>query len=163
MKALLSAVATAALIVSAGVAQAATTDAGAGAKIIAPLQIKKVTDLYFGTIAPSLTKADTVLVAFDGSRKCGPALTCLTADQTAAEFGVSGEADAVYTISLPGKISIVNGNGDEMVVSNFAGSKDSGTLVEGTDSFTVGGELAVAALQPAGKYSGSFTVAVEYQ
>jgi hypothetical protein len=163
MKTLLGAVAVAALMLSAGTAQAATADAGAGAKIIAPLQIAKVTDLYFGTIAPSLNTDDTVVVGFDGARKCGPALTCLTADHTAASFDVTGEADAVYTISLPGEIKIVNSKGDAMLVSNFSGSKDAGTLVKGADSFTVGGELAVAAMQPAGKYSGSFTVAVEYQ
>lgn len=67
-------------------ANAQSADAGAGAKIIAPLEISNVTDRYFGTIAPSTTVADTVTVLADGSRKCGPALTCLTADHTAAAF-----------------------------------------------------------------------------
>jgi hypothetical protein len=163
MKTLFAAAALAAITLSAGAANAASVDAGAGAKIIAPLQIAKKTDLYFGTIAPSLDTADQVVIGFDGSRKCGPALTCLTADHTAATFAVSGEMDAVYTVSLPGAIKIVNGNGDAMVVSNFAGSKDQGTLFGGNDSFTVGGTLDVAAMQAAGKYTGSFTVAVEYQ
>lgn len=158
---------TAALIAALGsvgaAAQAATADAGAGAKIIAPLQIAKKTDLYFGTIAPSLTDDDSVVVGADGSRTCGPALTCLSADHTAALFAVTGEADAVYTVSLPDSIAISNGAGAEMKVSNFASSKDSGTLASGTDSFTVGGTLAVAALQAAGRYTGTFTVAVEYQ
>jgi hypothetical protein len=144
-------------------AQAQSADAGAGAKIIAPLEISNTADLYFGTIAPSTTVADTVVVAADGSRKCGPALTCLTADQTAAAFAVTGEADPFYTISLPHVIKIVNENGTAMQVSDFTGSKSNGQLLKGEDSFTVGGTLDVGVRQEAGKYTGSFTVAVEYQ
>lgn len=150
-------------LAAAGDANAATADAGAGAKIIAPLEISSTADLYFGTIAPSTTVGDKVAVAVDGSRKCGPALTCLTSDHTAAAFAVTGEADAFYTISLPSEIKIVNGNGAAMLVSDFTGSKDKGQLLKGQDSFTVGGTLEVAARQEAGQYKGSFTVAVEYQ
>ncbi|WDA41741.1 DUF4402 domain-containing protein [Erythrobacter sp. BLCC-B19] len=144
-------------------AQAQSADAGAGAKIIAPLEISNTADLYFGTIAPSTTVADSVVVLADGSRKCGPALTCLTADHTAAAFAVTGEADAFYTISLPREIKIVNDKGTAMRVSDFNGSKDGGQLLKGEDSFTVGGTLDVGVRQEAGKYTGSFTVAVEYQ
>lgn len=163
MKNLLNAVALVALLGAAGAANAAEVDAGAGAKIIAPLDISKTTDLYFGTIAPSLTQNDAVTVAADGSRQCGPALTCLTADHTAAAFAVTGEADAVYTISLPTAIKIANDTGEAMTVSDFTSSKASGTLAAGRDVFSVGGKLAVAALQAAGRYTGTFTVAVEYQ
>lgn len=144
-------------------APAQSADAGAGAKIIAPLEISNTADLYFGTIAPSTSVADTVVVAADGSRKCGPALTCLTADHTAAAFAVTGEADAFYTISLPTQIKIVNEKGTAMDVSGFTGSKSNGQLLKGADSFTVGGTLGVGVRQEAGKYTGSFTVAVEYQ
>jgi hypothetical protein len=149
----------------AGAAQAApvTAEAGAGAKIIAPLQIDNTSALYFGTVAPSLTQADVVIVSPAGEKKCGPALTCLTADHTAAAFDVKGEADAVYTISLPGGIEIANDKGDAMKVFDFTGSKDSGRLVKGEDSFTVGGTLDVGVRQAAGKYTGRFVVAVEYQ
>jgi len=144
-------------------AQAQSADAGAGAKIVAPLEISNVTDLYFGTIAPSTSIADTVTVSADGSRLCGPALTCLTADHTAAAFAVTGEADAFYTISLPTEIQIVNDNGTAMRVANFAGSKAGGQLLSGEDAFTIGGTLNVGVRQEAGRYAGSFTVAVEYQ
>jgi hypothetical protein len=162
MKTILKIAALAAFAAS-GAAHAASVDASAGAKIIAPLQIAKKTDLYFGTIAPSLTTADVVTVAADGSRVCGAALTCLTADNTAAAFAVTGEMDASYTIDLPNDITIANGNGDKMFVSEFTGSKKSGTLAGGSDSFSVGGRLTVNAKQPAGAYTGAFTVAVEYQ
>ncbi|MBX9729711.1 MAG: DUF4402 domain-containing protein [Sphingomonas sp.] len=149
----------------AGAAQAApvTAEAGAGAKIIAPLQIENNTPLYFGTIAPSLTQGDVVVVSPRGDKKCGAALTCLTSDHTAAAFEVKGEADAVYTISLPDGIEITNDKGNGMKVFNFTGSKDAGRLVKGEDHFTVGGTLDVGVRQAAGKYTGRFVVAVEYQ
>ena len=50
-----------------------------------------------------------------------------------------------------------------MGVDAFRSSKSSGTLVSGSDSFTVGGTLDVTANQPTGEYTGTFTVAVEYQ
>lgn len=162
-KNLLAGVAALIAVAAAGAAHAATADAGAGAKIIAPLEISRTADLYFGTIAPSTTVADKVAVSADGARQCGPALTCLTSDHTAAAFAVTGEADAFYTISLPNQIKIVNGNGTAMLVSDFNGSKEKGQLLKGEDSFTVGGTLEVAARQEAGQYKGSFTVAVEYQ
>jgi Domain of unknown function (DUF4402) len=140
-----------------------TAEAGAGAKIIAPLEIKNTSSLYFGTVAPSLTQGDKVVVTPAGDKKCGAALTCLTADHTAASFDVKGEADAVYTISLPDGIAITNEKGDAMKVYGFTGSKDSGRLVKGADNFTVGGTLDVGVRQPAGKYTGRFVVAVEYQ
>ena len=140
-----------------------TAEAGAGAKIIAPLEIKNTSSLYFGTVAPSLTQGDKVVVTPAGDKKCGAALTCLTADHTAAAFDVAGEADAVYTISLPGGIEITNDKGDAMKVFDFTGSKDNGRLVKGADSFTVGGTLDVGVRKAAGKYTGRFVVAVEYQ
>jgi hypothetical protein len=144
-------------------AQAADVTSDAGAKIVAPLQIENVTALYFGTIAPSLTQADGVLVAPDGSKECGQALSCLSDDHTAAAFQVSGADGYSYTIALPTETTIRNANGDEMIIENFAGSKANGTLANGQDDFTVGGYLNVAANQPEGDYTGTFVVTVEYQ
>jgi len=144
-------------------AHAADATGNAGGVIIAPLQISKVTDLYFGTIAPSTTAADTVVVSAAGAKTCGAELTCMTADHTAAAFDVTGQADNVYTITLPSTVSISNGAGGSMDVSSFTGSKATGTLTSGADSFTVGGTLAVAANQAVGTYTGTFVVAVEYQ
>lgn len=142
-------------------AQSATS--GAGADIIAPLEIEHTSDLYFGTIAPSTTADDVVKVAADGSRQCGPALVCLTSDHTPAAFDVFGQDGASYTISLPNEIEITSDNGDTMKVSDFDGSKTGGQLLNGLDNFTVGGTLAVAARQAAGSYRGAFTVTVEYK
>ncbi len=138
-------------------------EVSAGARIIAPLEITNTVSLYFGTIAPSLTRSDNVVVTPAGDKKCGAALTCLTTDHTAAAFDVKGEADAVYTISLPGGIEVTNDKGDVMKVYGFTGSKDNGRLVKGEDSFTVGATLNVGIRQAAGNYTGRFVFTVEYQ
>lgn len=141
---------------------AVEVDTKAGAKIVAPLQIANAAPLYFGTIAPSLTTADVVVVSAEGTKDCGAALTCLTEDHTAAAFKVSGAEDATYTIDLPEEIAILNEDGVKMSVTKFSGSKNSGTLVAGTDEFKVGGTLNVDAQQATGEYTGTFVVAVEY-
>ncbi|MEM8616153.1 MAG: DUF4402 domain-containing protein [Pseudomonadota bacterium] len=142
---------------------AAEVSSDAGAKIIAPLQIANSTALYFGTVAPSLTAADDVVVSAAGGKTCGSELTCLTNDHTAAAFMVTGEADKTYTISLPSSVTIANGAGGTMSIDQFTGSKAGGTLVSGTDTFTVGGTLNVAANQATGEYTGTFVVSVDYQ
>jgi hypothetical protein len=143
-------------------AHAASVSADAGAKIVAPLQISNATALYFGTIAPSLTTADSVVVTPSGAKSCGSELTCLTDDHTAAAFNVSGEADASYSIELPSTITIENGAGGSMKIDDFTGSKSGGKLVSGKDNFTVGGKLTVAANQATGEYTGTFAVQVNY-
>ena len=156
------AMASAAVLMSAP-AFAADANSTAGADIIAPLQVANTAPLYFGTIAPSTTASDTVLVSAAGAKTCGTNLTCLTNDHTAAGFDVTGEADQSYTITLPSSVAISNGSGGSMNVNNFSGSKASGTLTAGTDNFTVGGTLTVAANQASGEYTGTFAVTVEYQ
>ncbi|MEM1035713.1 MAG: DUF4402 domain-containing protein [Pseudomonadota bacterium] len=160
MKKVLAFAASAALI--AGGAYAADVDSNAGARIVAPLQVANATALYFGTVVPSITTADTVIVSATGAKTCGAELTCLTTDHTAAAFNVTGEDARTYTISLPSSVQISNGS-QNMDVDNFTGSKASGTLTSGADSFTVGGTLDVGANQAAGEYTGTFTVTVEYQ
>ncbi|MEM7492333.1 MAG: DUF4402 domain-containing protein [Pseudomonadota bacterium] len=160
MKKLIPFAAAAALI--GGAAYAADVDSNAGARIVAPLQVANATALYFGTVVPSITNADSVIVSATGAKTCGAELTCLTTDHTAAAFNVTGETDRVYTISLPSSVQISNGS-ENMDVDNFTGSKASGTLTSVADNFTVGGTLDVGANQAAGEYTGTFTVTVEYQ
>ena len=52
---------------------------------------------------------------------------------------------------------------DAALAGDLALDDTLGQLLKGEDSFTVGGTLDVGVRQEAGKYTGSFTVAVEYQ
>jgi hypothetical protein len=80
-------------------------------------------------------------------------------------------ASTTYALTLPLTITVTRGSGTETMsigtlLARFNGagadavtSTLSGT---GTDSFTVGGTLAVAAGQVAGVYAGIFNVTVAY-
>ena len=151
------------VLASSGAAKAAEAVARAGGSIIAALAIEKTEDLYFGTVVPSPTVADTVRMTSGGQLNCGSNLTCLGDDATPAGFAVSGEGDFAYTVSLPDRIQLSNGTNTMQVVALEASIGDQGRLSEGgTETFTVGGILSVAAGQPVGDYSGTFSVTVEY-
>lgn len=147
----------------AGSAHAQDADAQAGALIVAPLQIENQRALYFGTIAPSVDSADTVVISPAGAKNCGDELTCLSNDHTAAAFAVSGDPLRSYTIELPDSIQIASGD-NEMTVDNFSRTASAGQLnASGEENFNVGGQLNVGANQASGEYTGSFTVSVNYQ
>ncbi len=152
--------------VSAPIAHAVTADGTGTANIVAPLAISNSAGLRFGDIAPNVSAAGVVTIATDDTKTCAAALTCFTTSTTgAAAFTVSGFSGAAYDITVPATVQL-DGQGPatgQSMSASLTGSKASGTLVGGTDSFTVGGALTVGANQAVGAYSGTFTVTVEYQ
>jgi len=142
-------------------ASAAEATGSAGATIIAPLAISNTAGLNFGTVAPGSESA-TVVLATDGTRTCAAALTCLDENHQAAAFAVTGQSSYSYDITVPASVTMTDGGSNSMTAT-LSGSKSSGTITDGTDSFTVGGTLTVAGSQAAGSYTGSFTVEVAYQ
>jgi hypothetical protein len=79
----------------------------------------------------------------------------------AAAFTVTGDADALYDITLPGSTTLTSG-ADSMSVDAFTHDA-TGVLVGGTETFSVGATLHVSSSQPSGEYAGSFSVVVTYQ
>lgn len=148
------------------VAHAVAQNATASAKIVAPLLISNTAGLRFGDIAPHLSNSGTVEIETDSDKVCDANLTCFTTSPTgAAAYTVTGYADAVYDISVPASVTL-NGSGSsagQSMTATLVGSKASGTLVSGTDNFTVGGTLTVGANQAVGDYSGTYIVTVTYQ
>lgn len=158
-------------------AQSGSTDpefeGNAGAVIINGLEVIKRQDLDFGTIAPSLTEADTVrtLRGSNNSSICGVSLTCL-APGNRARFTVIGEAERLVSISNPGSIYIYDGAGNDMLVDNFVGA-GSGNDTDwrgwqrlrpsGISRFNVGATLNVKPNQPRGDYVGSFILNFDYE
>ena len=84
----------------------------------------------------------------------------------AASYDVTGESGATYAITLPATATISNGiPANNMTVSNFVCSIPSlvGTIsFSGTDEFTLGAKLTLAAGQASGSYAGTFDVSVAY-
>jgi len=143
----------------------ASASANANATIITPIAIAHVADLNFGNIVAG-TGIGTVIVDTEGDRtKTGdvilPSATLGTVN--AAEFTVTGLADATYAITLPTSIDISETGGTTMTVDNFTSNPSrTGTLAGGTQTLSVGARLNVGAGQVAGDYTGEFSVTVAY-
>jgi len=133
-----------------------TATASTSATIITPIAIEKTVDMNFGNVAVSPDDAGTVVLSTEGTRSKtgGVTLPVTTGTFTSAEFNVTGETDATYSISLPAaEISLSNGT-ETMTVGNFISSPTTtGVLTGGAQTITVGATLNVAAGQASGIYT----------
>ncbi len=146
----------------------ASASANANATIITPIAIAQMADLNFGNIVAG-TGAGTVTVSpttGDRSSKGDVILPTATPGTfNAAEFTVTGLANATYAITLPESINISETGGTTtMTVDNFTSNPSgTGTLAaNGKQTLSVGARLNVDADQAAGEYAGEFTVTVAY-
>jgi hypothetical protein len=159
MKAALVCAATVVVGLGGTAAHAATGTADVSATILDAVTVTNTADLLFGNIAAGAAPA-TVSISAGGTVNCG-GLVC-NGTQNPAGFSVTGTAGQTVGISLPlTSITLTSGT-DSMTVSGLA-SDVASIVLDGTDAFTVGGSLAVAANQAAGTYTGSFSVDVDYQ
>lgn len=148
---------------------AATASATATANIVTPINVTKTTDLAFGKFV--VTTGGNVTIDTAGARTF-TGVTLLTSTTSAASFAVTGEPNATYTISTAGTTANLTSGANTMALTlasdlNAAGTTTgnvaTGTLsAGGTQNIYVGGSLAVAAAQPAGAYTGSIALAVDY-
>jgi len=129
--------------------------------------IINTTSLSFGAFVAG--SGGTVVVNANGSRSKagGVLLVSQGASAAAAQFTVSGSADASYSITLADDdtVTLSDGNSHTMAVNGFVSSPSgSGTLSGGgTQLLSVGATLSVGNGQSPGSYSGSFSVTVEYE
>jgi len=152
---------TAILFAGTSAANAATATADAKAKILKQVTVSKSADLNFGTIVVGAT-AGTVAISTAGARTCAAALTC-SGTVSAAGFNITGSKNEVVNISSDASVSLNTTPPSTAMVASLSLSGASATLsATGLASFTVGGNLAVAASQPDGLYSGTFNVTVDY-
>jgi len=168
--ALVSVVALGALGASNGFAAEATTTSTA--TVIEPIAITKAADLVFGKFAPGA--GGTVTVATSGARTASDTiLSAVGSSPTAAQFDVTGDNDATYSIDWSGDIELTDpASLETMALTRIseltAGGAVSGEVTEGTlsaggaQSIFLGGVLTVGATQAAGDYAGDVTVTVEY-
>ena len=144
----------------------ASASASANATIITPIAIAHVEHLNFGNIVAG-TGIGTVIVDTEGDRtKTGDVIlpTATPGTFNAAEFTVTGLANATYAITLPESINISETEGKTMTVDNFTSNPSgTGTLAaNGEQTLSVGATLTVDANQSAGTYEGNFSVTVAY-
>jgi hypothetical protein len=138
----------------------------ATATIVKPISLEVITPLAFGNIIPNETGTVQITpagVVIETGAEIAQGQKGL---QSAAVFNVRGENDYTYAITLPRENDVILLNVDNgyiMPVTNF--NHDNITLpklTNGSDSFKVGATLHVLGTQPAGKYTGVFTVKVNY-
>lgn len=118
--------------------------------------------LYFGSIVPPQSGSALIALSPEGARTCPENAICLTNDHHAARFGVTGEDNRFFAVSLPSGISVSNGS-DMMDIENLTSSLTTGFLRNGYSEFCIGGDLIVEAGQSTGDYTGTYQVTVEYQ
>lgn len=148
-------------------------DGDAGAIIINGLTVVRRQDLWFGTIAPSLTEAGTVKVnrGRNYDSVCEPTLTCF-APGNRARFTITGEPRALVNIDVQDSITIYGPGDASMLVDTFVGAGSANNTQwrgwqrlrwSGISRFNVGATLHVNPNQAPGRYTGHFTITVSYQ
>jgi len=129
-----------------------------------PISISWVQDLDFGTLAGDGTFAGTATInPVTGTKTVSGGVYDFGGIHSPATFTVKGDKNTTFTVMLPGSI-ILSSGANTMTLNNFS-SDPSGFGVFGNNgqaTLTVGATLQVGAGQPAGVYSGVFTVTVNY-
>lgn len=151
----------------------ASDDAAVYATIIVPIAISKTVDLSFGNIIAGGTGsgAGTVVIATDDGRTNTGGVTLPTATPgtiTAAQFEVTGLANATYAITLPtSSFDVEDGSSNVMTVDDFVSDPAATGTLDGSGEQTIklGATLYVDEEQPAGDYentAGDLEITVAY-
>ncbi len=172
-------VATAALMASAAMAStqsavAGTTPGGAEITVVRPLSFVMDDDLDFGTVIRGTT-AGTVVVAPGGVRtQTGGVTLANGGGHKPAVFAGQGTFNQRVDISIGSNTIFLTGPGAPMRVRDFVvGSTPTAVLTTaplrfriaaatGVFVFPVGATLEVAANQAPGKYTGTWTITLQY-
>ena len=161
----------------------------ASAVVIQPITVRQTADLDFGMLANGQGTPGAVTIDASGASYRGGAAQicafsgmgggmaggggCITPH--AAGFAVSGEAGHAYSVSAPTRLAITGvadggGPAPTLIIEGFGvvtasrpGAGAFGLIgADGTDSFLVGGTLAIPATLLPARYRASFPVIVSY-
>ncbi len=141
-------------------AGAATATGTASATVIVPLTITAGTALNFGTFAANSTGGTVVMTTGNLRSATGSVALSATTPGVAGSFTVTGNANSTFAITNPGTFNVTSG-ANTMAV-NLSGLATTGALSAGSATIMVPGVLTVGASQAAGNYTGTYTMAVEY-
>lgn len=129
------------------------------AKIVSGLQITKEADLNFGSMFSPKSGGGTVTVDVNNQRAAtGVQLATVSGEAiTAAQFKVTGNPNATFTITFPYSFSVTNtdGSGSSMLVDAFTYNNiTSPSTLDGSGNLTikVGATLHVYNYQALGVY-----------
>ena len=157
-------------------AMAITTSGNIEANILAAITLTAVDTLDFGRIAPGTIDTVVYVAATTGARSitAGDGTLVAGGGEQDGTFNLDGSDGLTVTITVPadGAITVANGL-DTLEVDSFEWSYDGGATtvgngtavlaVGGPDILSIGAELTVEPTDPAGTYTGTFPVTVDYQ
>jgi hypothetical protein len=129
------------------------------------ITITQQLDLKFGRYATTVSQGGTVTInPSTGGKTLSGALSDLGDSHQRAQFSLTGDPDAAYSITLPSQITISSG-ANTMTVNAFTSSPSGSGVLDGTGNATlyVGATLTLSANQASGSYADSFSVTVDYQ
>lgn len=153
-------------------AHAADTNVTANAAIVRPNTLIKTDDLDFGTLVSGPTAGTASVNAVTGARTTSGGVTPVGNDAQRATFQGTG---GILLITVSGSTSVtlsrVGGGAPTMTATLVRAASTSGggiallgstLLPSGIQTYYIGGTLTVPANQPAGDYTGTFTLTVNY-
>ena len=141
-----------------------TATATATANIVQPITINKLVDLDFGDIAAGPAIGTVTIDPVTLTRSAvGGVILIATNDGHEANFEITGQALATFSIVLPSSIIISSGS-DDMTVNNFVSDLGLTSALDalGEATLNVGADLQVGINQAPGLYTGTFDVTVAY-
>ena len=153
---------------------AATTPANAEISVVRPLSFIKVDDLNFGKVIPAAIAGQVTLTP-TGARSATNGIVLVGNTHQPAAFAGDGAVNQRVDISLGSNTINLTGPGPAMQVNTFViGSTPTAVLTTsplrfrigsatGIFQFPVGATLNVGASQPAGTYTGTWAITLEYQ
>lgn len=154
-----------ALALEAAPAMAAPVSAPAPGKaiILVPLKLTKLQDLSFGTVVSAPTSGTVSIDPTSGARTVSGGVTEVLSDVgQRATFDWAGSPNQQVSFSITPPASLSDGTGDSVTI---AMNISSGTATVGPTGFVevgVGGIIFLAANQPEGIYTNTFSVTANY-
>ena len=160
-------------VVMSSPAYADTKPGNAEITVVRPLSFVIDDNLDFGSLIPG-TVAGTVTMAPTGARTATNGIVLVGGGNTPATFSGQGTFNQRVDISLGANSILITGPGAPMRVRTFViGSTPTAVLTtaplrfriaatNGIFTFPIGATLEVGANQPAGKYTGNWSITLNY-
>ena len=136
---------------------AAQDTGSATANVLEPITITNTSPLQFGDV--DVAGGGTVTIS-----ELGAVSGTLTSvgTQSAGTFDLTGASGASFSIAIATVSELINGT-DNLVLSAYTNTEGAtGTMTGGAITLGVGATITADGSEPAGAYSGSYTVDIDY-
>lgn len=131
-----------------------------------PLSLSRTEDLSFGSLIPNGGGTVTLRPQGNQRRTTGSIALMSTPPARCAQFYITGEKNARYTVMLPDGATLTRSGGPEtMAASDFVVKSENSNKIHGNgwDRFAVGATLHVGSNQRVGVYTGIWYLTVAYE